>query len=80
MNINSIWLMNIDSIRLMNINLIYINFQTNRFVGILRSFLQNFDSDELSQHIQCSPFITLYLGSIGMDHVISVPCYKGSIL
>ena len=22
----------------------------------------------------------LYLGSIGMDHVISEPCYKGTIL
>ena len=25
-------------------------------------------------------FITLYLGSIGMDHVISESCYKGTIL
>ena len=27
--------------------------------------------------LQYSPFITLCLGSIGMDHVISEPCYKG---
>ena len=30
--------------------------------------------------VQCSPFIMLCLGSIGMDHVISEPCYKGAIL
>ena len=29
---------------------------------------------------QCSPFILLYLGSIGMDCVISELCYKGTIL
>ena len=27
---------------------------------------------------QCSPFKTLCLGSIGMDHVISESCYKGT--
>ena len=30
--------------------------------------------------IQCSSFIAQYLGSIGMDHVISESCYKGMIL
>ena len=30
--------------------------------------------------IQCSPFITLCLGSIGMDHVVSEFCYKETIL
>ena len=31
---------------------------------------------------QCSPFIiyNVILGSIGMDRVISEPCYKGTIL
>ena len=29
--------------------------------------------------LQCSPFVTLYLGSIGMDCVISELCYKGII-
>ena len=29
---------------------------------------------------QCSPFITLILGSIGMNHVMSESCYKGTIL
>ena len=29
---------------------------------------------------ECTPFITLYLGSIGVDRVISEPCYKGTIL
>ena len=29
---------------------------------------------------QCSTFITLCLVSIGMDHVISEQCYKGTIL
>ena len=32
------------------------------------------------QLIQCSPFITLCLGSIGIDRVISELCYKGTIL
>ena len=32
------------------------------------------------KNIQCSPFITLCFGSIGMDHVISELCYyKGTI-
>ena len=31
-------------------------------------------------HVQCYPFITLCLGSIGMDHVIIELCYKGIIL
>ena len=31
-------------------------------------------------HVQCSRFIMLYLGSIRMDPVISEPCYKGAIL
>ena len=32
------------------------------------------------KNIQCSPFITLCFGSIGMDHVISELCYyKGKI-
>ena len=26
-------------------------------------------------HVQCSPFIALSLGSIGMDHVVSEPPY-----
>ena len=30
--------------------------------------------------IQGSPFITLCLGSIKLDRVISEPCYKGIIL
>ena len=34
------------------------------------------DDDE----VQCSTFITLCLVSIGMDHVISEQCYKGTIL
>ena len=29
---------------------------------------------------ECTPFITLNLGSIGVDRVISEPCYKGTIL
>ena len=29
---------------------------------------------------QCSPFITLYLGSIGMGHISSESCDKGKIL
>ena len=35
---------------------------------------------ELFIFIQYSPFIMLYLGSIGMDCAISEPCYKGTIL
>ena len=31
-------------------------------------------------HVQGSPFITLCLGSIELDGVISEPCYKGIIL
>ena len=30
--------------------------------------------------IHCSPFIMLYLGSIGMEHVISESYYKRTIL
>ena len=30
--------------------------------------------------LQCSPFIILYMGSIGTEHVISKMCYKGTIL
>ena len=30
--------------------------------------------------IQFSPFRTLWLGTIGMDRVISEPCYTGTIL
>ena len=30
--------------------------------------------------VQCSPFVTLCLGSIGMDHVLSKSCYKETIL
>ena len=37
----------------------------------------NFTEISLIQYI---PFIMLYLGSIGMDRVISEPCYKGTIL
>ena len=29
--------------------------------------------------VQCSPFMTLYLGSMGTDCVISESCYKGTI-
>ena len=32
------------------------------------------------EHIQGSPIITLCLGSIELDRVISEPCYKGIIL
>ena len=32
------------------------------------------------KNIQCSFFITLCFGSIGMDCVITVTCYKGTIL
>ena len=36
---------------------------------------------KLSGTVQCSRFIkTQCLGSIGMDHVISESCYKGTIL
>ena len=34
----------------------------------------------VSFNIQCSSFITLYFGSIGMDLVISETCYEGTIL
>ena len=30
--------------------------------------------------VQCSPFKTLYLKSIGMGHIKSESCYKGTIL
>ena len=30
--------------------------------------------------IQCSPFVTLFLRSIGMDSIIREACYKGTIL
>ena len=30
--------------------------------------------------VECCPFITLYLESIGMDRVMSELCYKGIIL
>ena len=30
--------------------------------------------------MQCSPFIMLFLGSIGIDHFINEWCYKGTIL
>ena len=33
-----------------------------------------------TKSVQCSPFIMIYLRSIGMDHVISELCYKGTIL
>ena len=35
---------------------------------------------QIGAHLQCSHFITVCLESIGMDHVISEPCYKGTIL
>ena len=31
-------------------------------------------------NVQCSPFIMLYLGSIGRERVICESCYKGTIL
>ena len=34
----------------------------------------------MTEFVQCNCFITLCLGSIGMDHVISELCYKGTIL
>ena len=34
------------------------------------------DSGSQNKLLQSSPFITLYLGSIGMGHVISASCYK----
>ena len=34
----------------------------------------------MQSHYECSPFIMLCLGSIGMDSVISESCYKGTIL
>ena len=30
--------------------------------------------------LPCNPFITLYLGSIEINHVINELCYKGTIL
>ena len=30
-------------------------------------------------YVQCSPIIMLCLGSVGIDYVISVPCYEGNI-
>ena len=36
-------------------------------------------TDLIVVKMQCSPFITLCLGFIGMDHVISESCYKGTI-
>ena len=30
--------------------------------------------------VHCSPFMMLYLGLIGMDSVMSEPCYKWTIL
>ena len=56
----------------------------------LQIFLQHHldikNNDEIKTMKQClwyvqgSPFITLCLGSIELDHVISEPCYKGIIL
>ena len=40
--------------------------------------LQSRDEAKISVHV--SPFITLCLGSIGMDTVLSELCYKGTIL
>ena len=40
---------------------------------VIRNFNTNID-------VQCSPFIILYLVSIGMNRVISGQCYKGLIL
>ena len=31
-------------------------------------------------NLQCSPYITLCLGSTEMEHVLSEPCYKGTVL
>ena len=36
--------------------------------------------DDAYLYVQGSPFITLCLGPIELDHVISEPCYKGIIL
>ena len=45
-------------------------------------FLCNNTSQNLDkiEGVQCSPFIMLCLGSIGNDHAMSEPCYKGTIL
>ena len=34
------------------------------------------DGGSQNKLLQFSSFMTQYLGSIGMGHVISVPCYK----
>ena len=52
------------------------------FSNVLASIL-TFTSRPLKQtlfHIQCGPFITLCLESIGMDRIKIESCYKGSIL
>ena len=56
--------------------------------GVLEAYVDSIGPDRLcascpfteSVDIQCSPFITLYLGSTGMDHVIGELFYKGAIL
>ena len=44
----------------------------------IHTALENLHLDSRVRKIQCSPFIMLYLGSIGMDRVISEPCYSWS--
>ena len=45
--------------------------------SIMLTVIRNFN---IYLYVQSSPFITLYLVSKGMDHVISEPCYKGTIV
>ena len=52
-------------------------------LNISYSFLEinlHLDKLRVASHIQGSPFITLCLGSIELDRVISEPCYKGILL
>ena len=48
-------------------------------VGVIFSIRAGTFPESLLE-IQCSPFITLYLGSIGRDHILCKLCYTGTIL
>ena len=48
--------------------------------GKLQFLYENLKKNVIATKTQYSPFIILYLGSIGMDRVISEPCYKETIL
>ena len=52
-----------------NVPILFTIFQGHQPCGFCKKF-----------RVQCNTFITLSLGSIGMDHVISELCYKGTIL